>query len=81
VLVDWVVQVCEQGGVALLLACLKLGSPQTFENATGALWNVGCHPRSAPFLVASGAPEYLAHPVPADWLVSLSGCLFVCLFV
>jgi hypothetical protein len=28
-------------GLAILVACLRVGNPTTYENAVGALWNVG----------------------------------------
>lgn len=38
-------QVGHCGGVAILVACLKVANVQTFENATGALWNCKCKPQ------------------------------------
>ncbi|PNW76200.1 hypothetical protein CHLRE_12g544115v5 [Chlamydomonas reinhardtii] len=61
-------QVALRGGVPILTACLKVSNPQTYENAAGALWNVGLDVRNNLVLQAAGAPEFLAHPVPNSWL-------------
>ncbi len=52
----------------ILTACLKVANPQTYENASGALWNVGLDVRNGLALAAAGAPDFLATPVPPTWL-------------
>ena len=42
---------------------------QTYENATGALWNVGLDVNNTAALQACSAPEFLAQPVPDSWLM------------
>ncbi len=61
-------QIGQYGGMAILVACLRTGDPQTYENATGALWNVGLDVKNAAALEACAAPEFLAHPLPESWL-------------
>ncbi|GIL49675.1 hypothetical protein Vafri_5971 [Volvox africanus] len=61
-------QVALHGGVPILNAALKVSNPQTYENASGALWNVGLDVRNSLMLQAAGAPTFLAHPVPDPWL-------------
>ncbi|KXZ53324.1 hypothetical protein GPECTOR_7g1218 [Gonium pectorale] len=61
-------QVAMHGGVPILTACLKVSNSQTYENAAGALWNVGLDVRNGVVLQASGAPGFLARPVPEPWL-------------
>ncbi|KAJ9512889.1 hypothetical protein QJQ45_029134 [Haematococcus lacustris] len=62
-----------QLGAQILALCLKSAqkarSPQTFENATGALWNCGLDAVASARLVEAGVPGYLAKPVPAHWVV------------
>ncbi|KAJ9506569.1 hypothetical protein QJQ45_019065 [Haematococcus lacustris] len=62
-----------QLGAQILALCLKSAqkarSPQTFENATGALWNCGLDAGASARLVEAGVPGYLAKPVPAHWVV------------
>ncbi|GFH27258.1 uncharacterized protein HaLaN_25554 [Haematococcus lacustris] len=63
-----------QLGAQILALCLKSAqkarSPQTFENATGALWNCGLDAVASARLVEAGVPGYLAKPVPAHWVVA-----------
>ncbi|GLC34833.1 hypothetical protein PLESTB_001169200 [Pleodorina starrii] len=61
-------QVALHGGVPILNAALKVSNPQTYENASGALWNVGLDVRNSLMLQAAGAPPFLARPVPEPWL-------------
>ncbi|EFJ45247.1 hypothetical protein VOLCADRAFT_94450 [Volvox carteri f. nagariensis] len=61
-------QVALHGGVPILSAALKISNPQTYENASGALWNVGLDVRNSLMLQAAGAPTFLARPVPPTWL-------------
>jgi len=42
---------------------------QTYENATGALWNVGLDVHNTRALMACNAPNFLAQPVPDSWLM------------
>ena len=42
---------------------------QTYENATGALWNVGLDVHNTLALQACSAPDFLAQPVPDSWLM------------
>ena len=46
-----------------------LSVQQTYENATGALWNVGLDVNNTAALQACSAPEFLAQPVPDSWLM------------
>ena len=62
-------EVSLHGGVPILMACLKTSNVQTYENVVGALWNCGLSPLNTGSLRASGAPEYLVHPVPGRWLL------------
>ncbi|KAG2484368.1 hypothetical protein HYH03_016784 [Edaphochlamys debaryana] len=61
-------EVALSGGVPILTACLRVSNPQTYENASGALWNVGLDVRNNLVLQAAGAPDFLARPVPDSWL-------------
>ncbi|MEW5297571.1 MAG: hypothetical protein WDW38_006743 [Sanguina aurantia] len=56
------------GGCAILAECLKAGNPQTYENAVGALWNVGLDAANAEALLHAQAPSFVTHPVPAAWM-------------
>ena len=46
-----------------------LSNLQTYENATGALWNVGLDVKNTAALQAASAPEFLSQPVPDSWLM------------
>ncbi|GFR49626.1 hypothetical protein Agub_g11698 [Astrephomene gubernaculifera] len=61
-------QVALHGGVPILTMALKVSNTQTYENASGALWNVGLDVRNSLVLQAAGAPNFLARPVPENWL-------------
>lgn len=41
------------GGAPILTGCLKLSNPQTYENVTGTLWNVGLDVRNNLMLMVS----------------------------
>lgn len=60
-------QVGKVRGMAILVACLRSGNTQTYENATGALWNVGLDVNNTAALQAVSAPGFLAQPVPSTW--------------
>lgn len=67
-------QFVANGGAPILTACLKVANPQTYENATGALWNVGLDVRNNLMLMVSGqAHMYMPcigtnHPGISHWL-------------
>eukprot|EP00955_Chlamydomonas_euryale_P055678 356183-Chlamydomonas_euryale.AAC.2 len=60
-------------GPAILVAASRTGNPTTYENATGALWNVGLDVSNTLQLRAAAAPAYLA--VPAGWLTDSRAAL------
>ena len=55
--------------IIVLLTCWT-HMPQIYENATGALWNVGLDVNNTAALQACSAPEFLAQPVPDSWLMN-----------
>ncbi len=63
-------QVGKVGGMAILVACLRTSNNQTYENATGALWNVGLDVNNTAALQAASAPDFLTQPVPEGWLMN-----------
>jgi hypothetical protein len=70
----YLLQICKFGGAVILAACLKAANTQTFENATGALWNCGLDAANSAVLAASGVPSYLSKPVPEHWIL-VGGCV------
>jgi len=65
---DAKLQVGRCTGIPILAACLRTPNIQTYENATGALWNVGLDANNTAALMNAGTPDYLAQPVPESWL-------------
>ncbi len=51
------------------MACLSTGNTQTYENATGALWNVGLDVNNTAALQAVNAPNFLVQPLPDNWMM------------
>lgn len=64
-----ILQLVQLGGAPILVACLKLGNVQTYENAVGALWNAGLDLTNTQSMRSSGAPGFLSQPVPEGWLL------------
>jgi len=62
-------QIAGLGGAPILAACLKAANMQTYENASGALWNCGLDPAGSAALLAAGVPRFLATPVPQHWIL------------